>query len=142
MMHDRERRPRQRLDDQREAASHVIAGAAVEPHAVVILACDDAKSVVLDFMQPQVAGGQLVGLCGKARRLSIAWLALAETLRVYREWMRRLAANACSSSAISFRALPGSRFSHRPRPQTRLVDRSWRTSAWPPHEPATDSSRY
>ena len=23
---------------------------------------------MLDFMQPQVAGGQLVGLCGKARR--------------------------------------------------------------------------
>jgi hypothetical protein len=27
-----------------------------------------AESIVFDFMQPQVAGGQLVGLCGKARR--------------------------------------------------------------------------
>jgi hypothetical protein len=26
------------------------------------------EATVLDFMQPQVAGGQLVGLCGKARR--------------------------------------------------------------------------
>jgi hypothetical protein len=26
------------------------------------------EAIVLDFMQPQVAGGQLVGLCGKARR--------------------------------------------------------------------------
>jgi hypothetical protein len=59
---------RQRLSNQREAARHVIAGAAVEPHAVAILARDDPKSVVLDFVQPQVAGGQLVGLCGKARR--------------------------------------------------------------------------
>ena len=53
MMHDRERRPGERLDDQREAASQVIAGAAVEPHAVAILACDDAEAIVLDFMQPQ-----------------------------------------------------------------------------------------
>jgi hypothetical protein len=37
-------------------------------HVVAILACDDAKSVVLDLVQPQVAGGQLVGLSGKARR--------------------------------------------------------------------------
>jgi len=42
----------ERFDNQREAASHVIAGAAIEPHAVAILACDDAKSVVLDFVQP------------------------------------------------------------------------------------------
>ena len=39
-----------------------------EPHAVAILACDNPEAIVLDFMQPQVAGGQLVGLCGKARR--------------------------------------------------------------------------
>jgi hypothetical protein len=71
---------------------------------------------------------------------SRAWLAPAETSRVYRRWMRRLAANACSFSAISFRVLPGSRFSH--QTQTRLVDRSWRTSAWPPHEPASGLFRY
>jgi hypothetical protein len=39
-----------------------------DPHAVAILACDNPEAIVLDFMQPQVAGGQLVGLCGKARR--------------------------------------------------------------------------
>jgi hypothetical protein len=60
--------PEERLNDQREAASHVIAGAAVEPHAVAILACDNPEAIVLDFMQPQATGGQLVGLCGKARR--------------------------------------------------------------------------
>jgi hypothetical protein len=56
----------ERLGNQREAASHVIALAAVELHAVAILECDDAKSVVLDFMQPRVAERQLVGLCRKA----------------------------------------------------------------------------
>jgi hypothetical protein len=59
---------RQRLGNQREAVREVIAGAAVEPHAVAILACDNPEAIVLDFVQPQVAGGQLVGLCGKARR--------------------------------------------------------------------------
>ena len=54
--------------NQREAASHVVARAAVEPHAVALLACDNPEAIVLDFMQPQVAGGQLVGFCGKARR--------------------------------------------------------------------------
>jgi hypothetical protein len=39
-----------------------------QPHAVAILACDNTEAIVLDFMQPQVAGGQPVGLCGKARR--------------------------------------------------------------------------
>jgi len=58
----------ERLSNQREARGEVIAGAAVEPHAVAILACDNPEAIVLDFMQPQVAGGQLVGLCGKARR--------------------------------------------------------------------------
>jgi hypothetical protein len=38
-----------------------------EPHAVAILACDNPEAIVLDFVQPPVAGGQLVGLCGKAR---------------------------------------------------------------------------
>jgi hypothetical protein len=33
----------ERLDDPRKAASHVIAGTAVGPHAVAILAGDDAK---------------------------------------------------------------------------------------------------
>jgi hypothetical protein len=55
-------RERQRLNDQREAACEIIARTAVEPHAVAILACDNPEAIVLDFMQPQVAGGQLVGL--------------------------------------------------------------------------------
>jgi hypothetical protein len=44
-----------------------------EPHAVAILACDNPEAIVLDFMQPQVAGRQLVGLCGKARRDESGW---------------------------------------------------------------------
>jgi hypothetical protein len=39
-----------------------------EPHAVAILACDNPEAIVLDFMKPLAAGGQLVGLCGEARR--------------------------------------------------------------------------
>jgi hypothetical protein len=35
---------------------------------VAILAGDNPEAIVLDFMQPQVAGRQLVGLYGKARR--------------------------------------------------------------------------
>ena len=53
---------------QREAASHVIAGAAVEPDAVAILAGDDSESIVLDLMQPQAAGGQFIGFGREARR--------------------------------------------------------------------------
>jgi hypothetical protein len=50
------------LDDQREALGQIIARPAVEPHPVAILACDNPEAIVLDFVQPQVAGGQLVGL--------------------------------------------------------------------------------
>jgi hypothetical protein len=39
-----------------------------EPHSVAILACDNPEAIVLDFMQPRVAGRQFVGLCRKARR--------------------------------------------------------------------------
>ena len=34
---------------------------------LAILARDDAESIVLNLMQPQAAGRQFVGLCGKAR---------------------------------------------------------------------------
>jgi hypothetical protein len=38
--------PRQRLDDQREAVGQVVAGAAVEPHAVAVLdSCSQASPV-------------------------------------------------------------------------------------------------
>ena len=68
MMQDREAKAGKSLSDQREAASRVIVGAAVEPHVVAILAGDNPEAIVLDFVQPLVAGGQLVGPCGKARR--------------------------------------------------------------------------
>src|SRR5215831_11027932 len=35
----------QRLDDQREATSEVIAGTAVEPHLLAVIAGNDAKAV-------------------------------------------------------------------------------------------------
>jgi len=59
---------RQRLGNQREAASHVIAGTAVEPHLRAFLTGNDAEAVVLDLVQPLAAGGQLRGFGGKARR--------------------------------------------------------------------------
>src|SRR5262249_19373229 len=58
----------QRLDDQREAAGEVIAGPAVEPHPRAILAGDNSESIVLNLMQPQAAGRQLIGFGGEARR--------------------------------------------------------------------------
>jgi hypothetical protein len=57
-----------RLDDQREAIGQVIAGAAIEPHAVAILAGDDAEAVVLDFVQPSLAGRRLRRIGGQAWR--------------------------------------------------------------------------
>src|SRR5262249_41518025 len=58
----------QRIYDQREATSEVIAGTAVEPHLRASLAGNDAKAVVLDLMQPLAARRQLVGFCWEARR--------------------------------------------------------------------------
>src|SRR5262245_9619796 len=42
----------ERLDDQREAAGEVVAGTAVEPHPLPILARDDSESIVLNLVQP------------------------------------------------------------------------------------------
>ena len=39
----------QRLDDQRETVGEVIAGPAVEPHPLTILAGNDAEAVLLDL---------------------------------------------------------------------------------------------
>src|SRR6516164_7297856 len=47
----------QRLDDQREAMGEVIARTAIEPHLRASLAGNDAKAVMLDFMQPLAARG-------------------------------------------------------------------------------------
>jgi hypothetical protein len=40
----------------------------IEPHALAILARDNPEAIVLDLVQPLAAGGQVVGLCGEARR--------------------------------------------------------------------------
>src|SRR5262249_32374067 len=56
------------LDDKRESMGEVVAGAAVEPYVVAILSGDDAESVVLNLVQPQAAGRQLIGFGGEARR--------------------------------------------------------------------------
>ena len=58
----------QRLDDQWEAASEVVARTAVEPHPPAGLACYDAEAVMFDFMQPLAAGGQLIGFGWETRR--------------------------------------------------------------------------
>ena len=63
----------QRLDDQREAAGEVVAGPAIEPHPLTILAGDDSESIVLNLMQPQAAGRQRVGFGGEARRNEAGW---------------------------------------------------------------------
>ena len=64
MMQERERRRANVSDDQREAAGEVIAGTAVEPHPLTILAGDHSESIVLNLMQPQAAGRQRVGSGG------------------------------------------------------------------------------
>src|SRR6266540_3777297 len=44
------------------APTHVVTGAAVEPHAGTVLAGDDAEAVVLDLVQPCVAGARSAGV--------------------------------------------------------------------------------
>ena len=60
--------PGERINDEREAVGEVIARTAVKPHLRAVLAGDDAKSIMLDLMQPLAAGRQLIGLGWKARR--------------------------------------------------------------------------
>jgi hypothetical protein len=52
-MQERERN--QGLDDQRKTIREIVAGAAVELHLCALLASDDPKPVVLDFVQPFAA---------------------------------------------------------------------------------------
>ena len=61
MMQERERTLGDRLDDEREAIGQIIAGPAVELHPFVVLTGYDPKPVVLDFVQPDGAGGRLRG---------------------------------------------------------------------------------
>ena len=58
----------ERLDDQREAVGQVVAGAAVQPHALAILARDDAEAVVLDLVHPGIAARRLRRFGGQAGR--------------------------------------------------------------------------
>src|SRR5262249_57339615 len=58
----------QRLDDQREATSEVVARTAIEPHLRASFAGNDAEAVVFDLVQPLAAGRQLIGFGWKARR--------------------------------------------------------------------------
>ena len=53
---------------RREPIGEVIAGTAVEPYPLIILAGDDSESIVLNLMQPQAAGRQCVGFGWEARR--------------------------------------------------------------------------
>jgi hypothetical protein len=46
---------------------------AIEPYLGAILAGDDAKAIMLDFMHPQATGGQRIGFGGKARGDEAGW---------------------------------------------------------------------
>jgi hypothetical protein len=50
------------------AAGKLVARPAVEPHPRAVLAGNDPEAVMLDFMQPDGAGGRPWGLGGQARR--------------------------------------------------------------------------
>ena len=63
--HERRRTSAATINGKRQ---EVIAGTAVEPHPLTILAGDDTESVMLDLVQPQAAGRQLIGFGGEARR--------------------------------------------------------------------------
>ena len=45
--------------------SQVFAGTPVEPHAQFLLSSDNAKAIVLDFVQAFVPGRQFIGLVGR-----------------------------------------------------------------------------
>jgi hypothetical protein len=57
---------RQPLDYERETVGQVVARAAVEPHAIAVLAGYDAKAVMLDLMQPDRPRGRADGFRGQA----------------------------------------------------------------------------
>ena len=60
--------PGERINDQREATSEVVAGTAIEPHLGAGLAGNDAEAIVLNFVQPLAAGWQLISFGWEARR--------------------------------------------------------------------------
>src|ERR1700730_16223858 len=60
--------PRQSFDDQGEALGQIVTRPAVKPHTTSILPCDDPEAVMLDFVQPRLAGRWVRAGCGEARR--------------------------------------------------------------------------
>ena len=60
----------------------IVARAAVEPHAVAVLASDDAETVVLDFVQPSLAGWRLKGFGRQVGRHETVWQGHAHAGRV------------------------------------------------------------
>ena len=52
----------------RTAVGEIVARTAIEPHLRAVLAGNDAKAVVFDFVQPLAARGQLIGFGWEARR--------------------------------------------------------------------------
>jgi len=59
---------RQRIDDQWEAISQIIAWSAIEPHLRAVLAGNDAEAIMLYLVDPLAARRQASGFCGQARR--------------------------------------------------------------------------
>ena len=53
--------PGEGLDDEREAVGQAVPRAAIEIHPLAIYAGDHPEAVVLDFVQPLLAGGRLRG---------------------------------------------------------------------------------
>src|SRR5262245_1759246 len=68
MMHERERKRANVSTIRGKRGGEIIARTAVEPHLRASFAGNDAEAVVLDFVNPQAAGRQCVGLSGEARR--------------------------------------------------------------------------
>src|SRR6202047_2385915 len=58
----------QRLDYEGKAVAQIAPRSAVEPHPLACLACDDPEAVMLDFVQPRLAGWWGRGIGGKAWR--------------------------------------------------------------------------
>ena len=52
------------LRHERVVLRPVVAQPAVEPHPRAVLAGNDPEAVMLDFMQPDAAGGRSWGFCG------------------------------------------------------------------------------
>ena len=61
-------KPSERLNNERETLGKVVAWTAVKLHPFVVLAGDNPEAVVLDFVQPFLAGRWLRGRRGEAGR--------------------------------------------------------------------------